>query len=56
MQEGNFVPYIGTWSQPATAGDFKTGYNNFIYLDADDDKIKGLNPKDNPEAFGAVLK
>jgi len=56
VQEGNFVPYIGTWSKPATAGDFKTGYNNFIYLDADDDKIKGLNPKDNPEAFGAVLK
>ena len=33
----------------------KTGYNNFIYLAADDDKIKDKNPKDHPEAFGPVL-
>tara|TARA_B100001564_G_scaffold289469_1_gene253095 strand:- start:2423 stop:3760 length:1338 start_codon:yes stop_codon:yes gene_type:complete len=57
VQEGPFVPYIGTWNEEKTqtAGDFKTGYNNFIYLAADDDKIKDKNPKDHPEAFGPVL-
>ena len=57
-QEGNFVPYIGTWRkdpQQTTTG-FSTGYNNFIYLSQDDPKIKGKNPKDNPEAFGPTLK
>jgi hypothetical protein len=57
-QEGNFVAYIGTWRhdpQDATTG-FSTGYNNFIYLAQDDPKIKGKNPKDNPEFFGKALK
>lgn len=56
-QKAPFAPYIGTWSsQHDQAGGFETGYANFIYLSADDPKIAGKNPKDNPEAFGKALK
>lgn len=54
VQKGVFVPYIGTYSTGGNAV-FETGYNNFIYLSQDDPKIAGLNPKDNPTAFGPVL-
>lgn len=55
VQEGVFVPYIGTWNVEGNVV-FETGYNNFIYLDKDNPKIAGKNPKDNPEAFGPALK
>ena len=57
-QKYPFVPYIGTWTgnSTTTSGGFKTGYNNFVYLKSTDSKISGKNPKDNPEAFGSVLK
>jgi len=54
-QKGVFVPYIGTWSVGGNAV-FETGYNHFIYLNKNDPKIAGKNPKDNPEAFGPALK
>ncbi|WHN66502.1 hypothetical protein [Cysteiniphilum sp. QT6929] len=52
-QEGDFVPYIGTWGSGSEV--IKTGYKNFIYLKADDPRIVGKNPKDNPDAFGPAL-
>lgn len=55
VQKGVFVPYIGTWSNGGNTV-FETGYNNFVYLDKDNAKIAGKNPKDNPEAFGPALK
>jgi hypothetical protein len=55
VQQGPFVPYIGTWTDVNTPGGFETGYKNFVYLPPDDPKINGKNPYDNPEAFGAVL-
>jgi hypothetical protein len=56
-QKSPFVPYIGTWSsQHVVGGGFKTGYKNFVYLSADDPKISGKNPKDNPESFGKALQ
>jgi len=54
-------PYIGTWADPSTLGSTtlnvvsSTGYNNYIYLAANDPKIAGYNPKDNPEKFGKAL-
>jgi hypothetical protein len=55
VQKGVFVPYIGTWSNGGDAL-FETGYKHFIYLDKDNSKIAGKNPKDHPEAFGPALK
>jgi len=56
IQKNPFVPYIGTWANQGTgAGGFETGYKNFVYLDQDDSKLAGKNPKDNPEAFGPAL-
>jgi hypothetical protein len=57
-QKYPFVPYIGTWTGESTTtpGGFKTGYKNFVYLKSTDSKIAGKNPKDNPTAFGPVLK
>jgi len=55
IQNGVFAPYIGTWNVGGDAV-FETGYNNFVYLDKDNPKIAGKNPKDNPEAFGPALK
>jgi hypothetical protein len=55
-------PYIGTWADPINYGTetinnvTKTGYSNYIYLSADDPKIQGFNPYDNPDKFGAALK
>ena len=64
-QKNPFVPYIGTWTnqdlgkpgayKKAIPGGFSTSYKNFIYVAEDDAKIKGKNPKDNPEAFGKTL-
>lgn len=59
-QTGKFVPYIGTWHAPGlgekTINDrFETGFKNFVYLPANDAKIAGLNPRDNPAAFGQAL-
>ena len=57
-----FHPYIGTWADPTNYGTetinnvTKTGYSNYIYLSADDPKIQGFNPYDNPDKFGAALK
>ncbi len=55
VQKGVFVPYIGTWKVGGNAV-FETGYNHFVYLDKNNPKIAGKNPKDNPEAFGPALK
>lgn len=55
VQKGVFVPYIGTWNNGGSTV-FETGYNNFVYLDKNNPKIAGKNPKDNPEAFGPALK
>jgi len=52
------VPYIGTWCDPKdrpTPNQFKTGYKNFIYLSSNNKKIKDLDPKRHPEAFGHGL-
>ena len=55
-QENPFVPYIGTWANKgASPGNFNTCYNNYIYLVANDAKISGKNPKENPEIFGNSL-
>ena len=55
-QENPFIPYIGTWANKGTlGGNFNTCYNNYIYLEADDAKISGKNPKENPESFGNSL-
>lgn len=54
-------PYIGTWANAEILGTVnindvsKTGYKNYVYLSQDDPKIAGLNPYDNPEAFGKLL-
>ena len=55
IQKGPFIPYIGTWNSGSNAGTFQTGYNNFKYLEQNDSSISGLNPIDNPEAFGKTL-
>lgn len=55
VQKAPFVPYIGTWGSSKSDGGFSTGYNNFVYLAQDDASITGLNPVDNPEAFGTPL-
>lgn len=55
-QKYPFAPYIGTWSEGKSSGGFKTGYNNFIYVSANDSRIAGKNPKDYPGAFGKALK
>lgn len=60
QQEGQFVPYIGTWnntspSTSAPSGGFVTGYKNFVYVANTDAKIAGFNPKDHPEKFGRAL-
>jgi hypothetical protein len=58
VQNGDFVPYIGTWRYPGAPSHkpgFKTGYKNFIYLPANNPMIANKNPKDNPEAFGKTL-
>ncbi len=56
IQKNPFAAYIGTWADQGTgAGGFETGYKNFVYLEQDDTKIAGKNPKDDPEAFGSAL-
>jgi len=46
---------FGLETHLTTYGCFATSYNNFVYLEQDDAKIAGLNPKDNPTAFGQKL-
>lgn len=55
VQKGPFVPYIGTWSSGKVAGNFQTGYKNFIYLEQNNTKINGLNPDENEDSFGPIL-
>jgi hypothetical protein len=57
-QESQFVPYIGTWLEEghdASDCGFSTCYKDFVYMEADDSKIAGKNPKDDPKAFGSAL-
>jgi hypothetical protein len=51
-QKAPFVPYIGTWGEGSA---FYTCYKDFVYLAAEDSKIAGKNPKDDPKAFGSAL-
>ncbi|MEO1413454.1 MAG: hypothetical protein AAFW73_26485 [Bacteroidota bacterium] len=55
QQKNPFVAYIGTWTDGGSAGGFETCYNNFIYLAADDPKIDGKDPVNNPDSFGGAL-
>ncbi len=56
IQKNPFVPYIGTWAPSGTSGgSFETGYKNFVYLEVDNAKIKGFDPKNNPDHFGPAL-
>jgi hypothetical protein len=54
-QEKPFVPYIGTWTDGKSPGNFQTIYRNVIYLPQDNEKIVDRNPHDDPEAFGIAL-
>ncbi|MGA0039560.1 MAG: LamG-like jellyroll fold domain-containing protein, partial [Pirellulales bacterium] len=61
QQAAPFVPYIGTWGDSSVLGNatindaFKTGYKNFVYLQADNPLIANANPFENPNAFGPSL-
>ena len=57
-QQGEFVPYIGTWPNAGNrdgAPVFDTCYKDFVYMPANDPRIAGANPADNHDVFGPAL-